>query len=58
MIITIADLVAELLKLPQEARIFWDLAGEPIEKITYYDEIYLGDPANPKVETTDGYVIE
>ena len=58
MIITVADLVAELLKLPQEARIFWDLTGEPIEKITYYDEIYLGDPANPKVETVGGFIVE
>lgn len=54
MIETISDLIKELQKYPADARIF-DMYGDKFEKIEYCSEIYLGDPANPWVETTEGY---
>lgn len=57
MIKTIEDLIKELQKYPQDARIF-DMFGEPFEKIKYCEEIYLGDSANPWAETTEGYILE
>ena len=54
MIITIADLINELQKYPQDANIF-DMYSNKFEEVVYCDEIFLGDPANPWVETTDGY---
>ena len=57
MIETIRELIEELKKYPQEALIF-DMFGERFEKIKYCEEIYLGDPANPWVETTEGYILE
>ena len=56
-IITVADLIAELQKLPSEAYIF-DMFGERFEEIKYCNEIYLGDGANPWVETTEGYLLQ
>ena len=56
-IITVGDLVAELQQLPQDANIF-DLYGERFEDLKYSNEIYLGDPANPCVEITEGYILE
>lgn len=56
MITTIGDLIIELQKYPQDANIF-DLNGERFEDLRYSDEIYLGDPANPYVEITDGYLL-
>ena len=56
-IITVGDLVAELQQLPQDANIF-DLYGERFEDLKYSNEIYLGDPANPWVEITEGYILE
>ena len=55
-IITVGDLVAELQQLPQDANIF-DVNGECFEDLKYSDEIYLGDPANPRVEITEGYLL-
>lgn len=57
MIETIGDLIEELKKYPQDALIF-DMFGERFEQIRYCEEIYLGDPANPWVETTEGYLLE
>lgn len=57
MIETIGDLIKELQKYPQDANIF-DMYGDRFENIKYCDEIYLGDPANPWVETTEGYKLE
>ena len=54
MIDTISDLIKELQKYPQDALIF-DMYGDKFETIEYDDEIYLGDSANPRVKTTDGY---
>ena len=54
MIKTISDLIEELKKYPQDALIF-DLNGERLEGLKYCEEIYLGDPANPRVEITEGY---
>ena len=54
MINTIGDLIEELQKYPQDALIF-DMYGDKFESIDYEEEIYLGDPANPWVKTTDGY---
>jgi len=54
MIKTIGDLIEELKKYPQDALIF-DLNGERLEGLKYCEEIYLGDPANPRVEITEGY---
>lgn len=54
MIETIEDLIKELKKYPQDAKIF-DMYGDRFEEIKYCDEIYLGDPANPYVKTTEGY---
>lgn len=54
MIETIGDLIEELQKYPQDALIF-DMYSDRFEGIEYDDEIYLGDPANPRVKTTDGY---
>ena len=56
-IITVGDLIAELQQLPQDANIF-DLYGERFENLKYSNEIYLGDPANPWVEITEGYILE
>jgi hypothetical protein len=56
-IITVGDLVTELQQLPQDANIF-DLYGERFENLKYSNEIYLGDPANPRVEITEGYILE
>lgn len=57
MIETIEDLIKELQKYPQDAFIF-DMYGERFEEIKYCDEIYLGDGANPWVETTEGYLLQ
>jgi len=57
MIETIGDLIEELKKYPQDALIF-DMFGERFEKIKYCGDIYLGDPANPWVKTTEGYILE
>lgn len=57
MIKTIGDLIKELQKYPLDANIF-DMFGDRFEKIKYCDEIYLGDPANPYVEITEGYKLE
>ena len=57
MIETIGDLIKELQKYPQDALIF-DMFGERFEKIKYCEDIYLGDPANLWVETTEGYLLE
>ena len=57
MIETIGDLIEELKKYPQDAKIF-DMYGDRFEEIKYCDEIYLGDPANPYVEITEGYKLE
>ena len=54
MINTIGDLIEELQKYPQDALIF-DMYSDKFERIDYEEEIYLGDPANPWVKTTDGY---
>lgn len=54
MIETIGDLIEELKKYPQDALIF-DMYGDKFERIDYEEEIYLGDPANPWVKTTNGY---
>ena len=54
MIETITDLIKELQKYPADAKIF-DMYGDKFENIEYCSEIYLGDPANPWVETTEGY---
>ena len=54
MINTIGDLIEELQKYPQDALIF-DMYGDKFERIAYEEEIYLGDSANPRVKTTDGY---
>lgn len=57
MIETIGDLIKELQKYPQDANIF-DMYGDRFEEIKYCNEIYLGDPANPCVEVTEGYKLE
>jgi len=57
MIKTIEDLIKELQKYPQDARIF-DMFGEPFEEIKYCKEIYLGDFANSQVEITEGYILQ
>lgn len=57
MIKTIEDLIKELQKYPQDARIF-DMYGEPFEEIKYCKEIYLGDSANPWTEITEGYLLK
>jgi len=57
MIKTIEDLIKELQKYPQDANIF-DMYGDKFEEIKYCSEIYLGDPANPYVEVTEGYKLE
>ena len=57
MIETIKDLVEELKKYPQDALIF-DMYSEHFEELIYSDEIYLGDPANPWVKTTEGYILQ
>lgn len=57
MIETIGDLIEELKKYPQDALIF-DMSGERFEGLKYCEEIYLGDPANPWVEITEGYLLE
>lgn len=57
MIETIGDLIKELQKYPQDANIF-DMFGDRFEEIKYCNEIYLGDPANPYVEVTEGYKLE
>lgn len=57
MIETIGDLIKELQKYPQDAKIF-DMFNEHFEEIKYCKEIYLGDPANPHVEITEGYKLE
>lgn len=57
MIKTIGDLIKELQKYPLDANIF-DMFGDRFEEIKYCDEIYLGDPANPYVEITEGYKLE
>ena len=57
MIETIGDLIDELKKYPQDALIF-DMYGERFEEIKYCNEIYLGDGANPWVETTEGYLLQ
>ena len=57
MINTIGDLIKELQKYPQDAKIF-DVYSNRFEEIKYCDEIYLGDPANPYVEITEGYKLE
>lgn len=54
MINTIGDLIEELQKYPQDALIF-DMSSDRFEEIKYCNEIYLGDPANPYVEITEGY---
>ena len=56
-IITVADLIAELQKLPSEAYIF-DMFGERFEEIKYCNEVYLGDEANPYAEITEGYLLQ
>lgn len=56
MIETIGDLIKELQKYPQDAKIF-DMYSDRFEDLRYSDEIYLGDPANPYVEITDGYLL-
>lgn len=56
MIDTIGDLIEELQKYPQDAKIF-DMYGDSFEDLKYSDEIYLGDPANPYVEITEGYLL-
>lgn len=55
-IITVGDLIAELQQLPQDANIF-DSYGDRFEDLKYSNEIYLGDPANPYVEITEGYFL-
>ena len=55
-IITVGDLIAELQQLPQDANIF-DSYGDRFKDLKYSNEIYLGDPANPYVETTEGYFL-
>lgn len=57
MIKTVEDLINELQQLPQDAFIF-DMYGDRFEEIKYCNEIYLGDPANPYVEITEGYKLE
>ena len=57
MIETIGDLIEELKKYPQDALIF-DMYSDRFEEIKYCNEIYLGDPANPYVEITEGYKLE
>lgn len=57
MIKTVEDLINELQQLPQDAFIF-DMFGERFEEIKYCNEIYLGDGANPWVETTEGYLLQ
>ena len=57
MINTIGDLIEELQKYPQDALIF-DMYSDRFEEIKYCNEIYLGDPANPYVEITEGYKLE
>ena len=57
MIETIGDLIKELQKYPQDAFIF-DMFGERFEEIKYCNEIFLGDGANPWVETTEGYLLQ
>ena len=54
---TVEDLIKELKKYPLDMKVF-DFMGDKIEKITYCEEIPLGDSANPNCKWVDGLKIE